>query len=111
MPPVGSWWRLVMLVPTKRCRIAACLAALLVVGPAHADSQGNSNKGFADFDRDGKADIGVYRPDTGAWYILLSSTSSTTSVSYQWGISTDIPVPSDYDGDGATDIAVYRPAT
>jgi hypothetical protein len=64
-----------------------------------------------DFDGDGKSDLAVYRPDYGSWYILLSSASFATSVSYQWGVSTDIPVPGDYDGDGKVDVAVYRPAT
>jgi FG-GAP-like repeat len=65
----------------------------------------------SDFDGDGKTDIAVYRPGTGSWYVLLSSTNSATYVSYQWGVSTDIPVAGDYDGDGKTDIAIYRPAT
>ena len=45
------------------------------------------------------------------WYIRQSSTSYATFVTYQWGLSTDIPAPGDFDGDGKTDLAVWRPST
>jgi hypothetical protein len=64
-----------------------------------------------DFDGDAKTDMTVYRPLTGQWFTLDSSTNHTTFSGEWWGISTDTPVPADYDGDGKTDPAVYRPAT
>jgi uncharacterized repeat protein (TIGR03803 family) len=64
-----------------------------------------------DFYRDGRADITVYRPSNGTWWILRSGTNFTTFGAHIWGVSTDIPVARDYDGDGKTDIAVFRPST
>ena len=63
----------------------------------------------ADYDGDGKADVAVFRPATGIWYIVHSSTQA--GVSRTWGINGDMPVPGDYDGDGKIDIAVFRPLT
>lgn len=61
----------------------------------------------ADFDGDRRTDVSVYRPDTGTWYMTLSSTSGVFRGT-QFGISSDRIVPQDYDGDGKTDLAVYR---
>jgi VCBS repeat protein/fibronectin type III domain protein len=63
-----------------------------------------------DFDGDGRADLGVFRPSTGTWKIALSRTQYSGSMNYTWGISTDLPAPGDYDGDGRTDLAVFRPS-
>lgn len=58
-----------------------------------------------DFDGDGRADISVFRPDEGVWYL---SQSTDGFAALKWGISTDELVPADYSGDGKTDLAVFR---
>jgi hypothetical protein len=59
-----------------------------------------------DFDGDKKADLAVFRPETGFWYIWKSSDQTYAIV--KWGLSGDKLVPADYDGDGKNDLAVYR---
>ena len=62
----------------------------------------------ADFDKDGKSDISIWRPGDGNWYSIRSSDGAVTA--RQWGAPNDIPVPGDYDGDGKPDLAVWRPS-
>lgn len=60
-----------------------------------------------DFDGDGRADLSVFRPSEGNWY--LNGSQNGFSV-VRWGLSNDKPAPADYDGDGKTDVAVWREA-
>ena len=58
-----------------------------------------------DFDADGKADLSVFRPSNGAWYIQQSQAGFT---GLAFGQAGDKLVPADYDGDRKTDVAVVR---
>lgn len=64
----------------------------------------------ADYDGDGAADIAVWRPATGVWFVLTARTGFDPGQAeyIYWGLRGDIPVPADYDGDGCTDAAVFR---
>lgn len=66
--------------------------------------------GERDYDRDGKTDLAVFTPATGAWTVLGSASTDGATGSYFLGRAGDIPVPADYDGDGWTDPAVWRPS-
>jgi CSLREA domain-containing protein len=63
---------------------------------------------FFDYDGDGRADLSVFRPTAGSWYINNSSNNSLTAA--QFGASGDLIAPADFDGDGKTDISVFRPS-
>lgn len=63
----------------------------------------------ADFDGDGRIDVGVFRRDTAQWIINRSTLGPITIQFGQGGV--DEPIPGDYDGDGRIDLAGYRPTS
>ena len=58
---------------------------------------------------DGKADVALFRPSTGEWFVLRSENQSYYS--FPFGTGGDVPAPGDFDGDGKIDATVFRPST
>jgi len=52
------------------------------------------------------ADLAVWRPSNGYWYVMGGAGSTETY--FQWGQNGDQAVQGDYDGDGKTDFSIYR---
>lgn len=56
------------------------------------------------------ADIAVWRPSNGTWYVLGGPGSTETYFPWGAGSLGDIPTQGDFDGDGKTDFAIFRPS-
>ena len=60
------------------------------------------------------ADLAVYRPSLGFWYMRNFTTDlrfNSAPKVYSWGLNGDVPIACDFDGDsGRSDIVVYRPS-
>jgi C1A family cysteine protease len=68
-----------------------------------------------DWNRDGKTDIGVFRPSTHMFYLDANGNGAWNGAgvdrAYTFGLIGDIPVTGDWNRDGKTDIGVFRPST
>jgi uncharacterized repeat protein (TIGR03803 family) len=101
-----------------RADFAVMRAGILTVLPAIGSEPRSYTVGTAgdvpmrgDFDGDFVADAAVYRPSTGVWRILTSSSNFTTLVTRTLGGPGWTSVTGDYDGDHKADAAVYNGAT
>jgi len=66
-----------------------------------------------DFDGDGATDVMIWRPSSGTFYSLTSSSAYSAVVGEQWGNASlgDQPFSADMDGDGMVDPVFYRSTT
>jgi hypothetical protein len=120
--PNGTTWTQVVKVTARDAAaddgfgfsVAIDENAVVVGSPFDDDAGSNSGSAYVfelrtarDFDGDGRADLAVWRPSNGLWFILPSG-SPGTFIARQWGVSGDTPVPGDYDKDKQTDLAIWR---
>ena len=65
--------------------------------------------GFNDYDGDGRADLAVYDPVNGLWYVRTVAGANLAWAAQLGGIGQE-PAPGDYDGDGRCELAVQDEA-
>lgn len=63
---------------------------------------------LGDFNGEGRAQVSVFRPETGVWYYGNAAGADISAV--QFGLPGDVPLLGDFDGDRKTDKAVFRPS-
>lgn len=63
----------------------------------------------SDFDGDGTTDFSIFRPSSGAWFVLNSGSNTVSAIGF--GQNGDIPIDGDFDGDSRSDFTVFRPST
>jgi len=96
--------------------VAKTMAQQTAIGPvARFTTAGAPAAVSPDVDGDGRADLTVWRPDTGVWFWLTSSSgySYAAQRQKQWGSRSlgDVPLVGDVDGDGVADLIVWRAST
>jgi len=72
----------------------------------------------ADYDGDGRTDLGVFDRPSGVWSIAFLNREPNFAkaalglegfgIRVQWGLPGDVPLPADFSGDGKADFAVVR---
>lgn len=88
-------------------------ATVLRISEESGAARQPASGGGRGFDDDTQADLAIYRPWNGTWFVRLSSQAYAVGAQaqYQWGTDGDRPLTADFDGDRRTDLTVYRPGT
>ncbi len=83
---------------------------LTIGGQTFTVAQAGARRANADFDGDGKTDLGTWRGSNGTWYTMSSASNALQTLPWGAGYApyNDVIVPGDYDGDGKADQAVWR---
>jgi hypothetical protein len=111
-PSSGQWYVLMFSGSSTSSFVLASGQSDDVPLPIAVASQPRSEaRRLSDVDLDGKADLTVFRPSTGEWFTLTSSSGYGSSMITQWGLPGDVPVPGDYERDGTANRVVFRPST
>lgn len=63
-----------------------------------------------DWDGDGDATPGVFRPSIGRWYLRNSNRGGPADLDFRYASPGDIAVAGDFDGDGDDTVGVFRPS-
>ena len=58
--------------------------------------------------RDGKAEVTVFRPATAEWFSLVNTNPWTELATVKAGVPGSVPVPADYNGDGTIERATWH---
>ena len=66
---------------------------------------------LCDWDGDGHATVGVYRPSASAFYLRNANSAGFAEVSLLFGSPGDTPLCGDWNGDGVQTVGVFRPST
>ncbi len=65
---------------------------------------------LGDWDGDGVATPGLYRPRDGFAYLRHTNTQGIADLTFFFGNSGDVPLVGDWDGDGKDTLSLYRPS-
>ena len=65
---------------------------------------------MGDWDGDGTATPGLYRPSNGLVFLRNTLTQGAADVTFSLGSPGDLPLAGDFDGDGKDTVSVYRPS-
>ncbi len=102
----GMLVRALFVQPDGRILITGDSGSPSIIARLNADGTPDKPRlGRFDFNGDLSAEMSVFRPSEGRWYIKHPTLGYTTM---NWGDPTDKLVAADYDGDTRADIAVFR---